>query len=479
MDTLFPKKPDLSGRTALRTAAVFAILVSAVNVLIFSAAWLISREFLHENLKTHVEEMRRTLEDVYAMGGGEALVKVVVRRIAAGDHDEDVFEDDEDILLVTDKAHRFLGGNIKGLPYFADWRLVPWQQLTFADNERAVRSTDAVLGRWTTFPDVQFFIGDGNGRIRNLESLLTQAFVGGILASLFCASIVGLWLGARAQRRLTSIDRVLRSVAEGELGRRIPISRKSDDIDDIAKGVNSTLERMEALFNELKQVASDIAHDLRSPITRLRYKLELMSEHGDAKQADLQDAIVDVDEIASIFDSILRISDIESRKRAGQLAQLDLVDVAENAVEAMTAVAENRGHRCSLKEPATRPVAIMGDRRLLTQLMVNLIENSIMHCEKHCEILIYFTLHRDSVTMVVADDGPGIPKEEKERVFRRLYRMDKSRSTPGHGLGLSLVKSIAEMHGATVVLADNDPGLSVEINFALSSPRAVLTRKSG
>jgi signal transduction histidine kinase len=200
----------------------------------------------------------------------------------------------------------------------------------------------------------------------------------------------------------------------------------------------------------------------------MRQKLEVVqTRHSDLAmyQSAVEEAVQEIDGISETFDALLRISEIEAGARRTKFVDVELNSLLINIVDALEAVADEQNHRLIGSINSTPPVTVRGDRKLLNQLFINLIENAIVHCPSGAEIRVELTDEDGRPNVKVRDTGAGIPAEEREKVFRRLYRLEKSRSTRGSGLGLSLVSAIAELHGANVKLADNNPGLIVEVMF--------------
>lgn len=224
----------------------------------------------------------------------------------------------------------------------------------------------------------------------------------------------------------------------------------------------------------LRQVSNDIAHDLRTPLTRLRHRLE----HARSKAStveELQDAldqsITHVDSILSIFSGLLRIAQIEAGVRKSTFRKLDLAEVLSEVVGLYKPVFDEK--KQNLVMDISGALEISGDRELLTQLFVNLLDNATNHIPPGCTVRVKGRVEGEHILVEVSDDGPGIPEELKGKVFERFYRLEQSRSTPGHGLGLSLVDAVAEQHEARIELLDNKPGLLMRLTFKYC-PRVVL-----
>lgn len=463
MSSMMKMNTRMMRSTALRLAAFVALIVVALNTAIFTGLYISISHQLAAHLRAHIDEVRKTLIDVEGeeTDGFQELSAMVEGHAR-------VAQSDEDIYFLTNEAGDRVAGNVTSLQRFDDWRAIPWQDLKLLGNWPPPRSSDAVIGRWTKIRGGYLFVGNGNGDIRDAQRLLMDGLVWGIGLSVIFAILAGWLLGLRAQRRILQMEEALDSVASGALERRVPSAATADDIDHVAALINAMLERLQQLFRNLQQISVDIAHDLRTPITRMRHKLEIVRAGPDDVEAykrTTDASIEEIDNIAETFNSMLRISEIEAGARKGKFVEIELNELLVNITDALDAVAEERGHQLHPPTPAA-PMVVQGDRRLLNQLFLNLIENAILHCSDPAVIRVETAELNGHPLVRVRDTGPGIPPDEREKVFRRLYRLEKSRTTAGHGLGLSLVTAIAQLHGAKVRLSDNAPGLVVEVAFA-------------
>jgi signal transduction histidine kinase len=316
-------------------------------------------------------------------------------------------------------------------------------------------------------------IGQSFRETEDLERIALVSFGWASVVIVALGVAGGAWLAGRAQRRLDGIERTMVEVSGGNLAHRIPLQGNGDDIDVVAEHMNRALDRLSGLVEGMRQVSTDIAHDLKTPLNRLKMTVEQaiqQSERGHAAIDLLLEARAEADHINATFEALLRVSQIEAGARKTRFKRVDLSAIIASVAEIYSDVAIDNGQSISLQPTSADLHWVHGDRELLTQMFVNIVENAINHCPAGSAILIGLVVSQYRLSVLIADDGPGIAPEQRELVFRRLYRLDKSRTTPGSGLGLSLVKAIAELHGAMVLLEDNKPGLRVVVQFPIHEP---------
>jgi signal transduction histidine kinase len=296
----------------------------------------------------------------------------------------------------------------------------------------------------------QLIVGTNLGRQDDfLEIMLqTMGLVG--IGAAFAALGLGVFLGVRTQRRINVISNVLEDVGAGDLAARVATPNRRDDLDDLSHQVDATITQLDVLMRQTRDFAANIAHDLKTPLARLRIRLDRALAAEDAMTADGIEAAIDqMDQIIAIFDAFLRIAKLESGAANAAFETIHLGDLARHVADIYDAVIEDSGR--SLRVQITNPATVQGDRVLLVQMLANLIENAMRHTPKGTEI----ALIADGATLGLSDTGPGIPHEEYDRITQPLYRLEKSRTTDGAGLGLSLVKTIANLHHAELTFSEN------------------------
>lgn len=289
--------------------------------------------------------------------------------------------------------------------------------------------------------------------------------------------IVAAWFFARrVHHRVSGISVALDGVAAGNLNARLPVTCARDDIDEFALKINSSLDRLKHTVDGMRQVSTDIAHDLKTPLNRLFITMEdaaRKSRSGLCVGDELDGALGEAQAINGTFEALLRIAQIEAGARKSQFKHFDLCHVLETSAEVYTPVVEEQSQTLHLKLLEGQSLPVHGDKNLILQLVVNLIENAIHHCPEGTQISISAGRDKQTAWLCVSDTGLGIPEAERLKVFQRLYRLERSRTTRGTGLGLSLVKAITDLHNGSVQLVDNKPGLAVMVRLQADGAAAL------
>lgn len=437
-----------------RLALAFGVLFMAA----FTASSFIAFQSVRSDL---LQKLDRTITDTYS---------VIVASYGDGDLEDlvaslnthaRISSPEDQVFLLTGPNESRLAGNVPGAKLPVGWSAVSSEDVGLSGEE----SYRVFVGE---FDGNRLVVGMSYAETDELQEIALASFGWASLIVLATALAGGIFLAFRVQRRMEAIAGTMMRVSHGELGARIPLIGSGDDIDTLSIQVNSALERLAALVEGMRQVSADIAHDLKTPLNRLKLIVEAAIENeanGHPVATELAEARAESDQINATFDALLRIAQIESGARKSRFTVLDLGEVVASIAEVYVDVAFEEGRLLVFELGRTGPLPIFGDRELLLQLFSNLVENTIRHCPDGTRIEMTLAEADDKITAAVNDNGPGIPENEQENVLRRLYRLDKSRTTSGTGLGLSLVKAIAELHGASLELGDNEPGLRVTLTF--------------
>lgn len=446
----------------LRTAPVRYALIFAVFSMLMMGALLAvvygrMDAVLERHLEESVEQQIQVLRADFAQDGLESMLGLVRQHVKKSLGSPVHF-------LVQDSAGAALGGDLPPLNVVNGWQDIALPPVAGENHGEGLVLRG--LGEW--FDDDTLVLVTSDTRdLREARDLIVRAFGISLVATVIVTLSGGIGVGIVLLRRVEAMNRTARAIMQGDLTRRIPEVGPSDELGGLAEGINRMLARIEELMESFRHVSSDIAHDLRTPLGQMRQRLEACrssSKRGIEYETVIDAAIEDIDSILKTFEAIMRITQIESGARRARFSTIDLSDVAENVVEAFGAVAEDNGQ--NLESRLQPGVVVRGDRELLTQMLANLIENALHHAPAGTKIALVVDRADGDPRIIVSDTGPGIPPEERTRVFRRFYQLDPSRSTSGSGLGLSLVGAVVGLHDATISLKDNDPGLKVVVSFA-------------
>jgi signal transduction histidine kinase len=434
--------------TAFRLTLLHLVLTIAGTGLVGGVAWWATAGFAARQAAQEIERGMGVLLRSGALSGPRGIALSIEARIAADRAGSEFY------LLAAPGGQR-VAGNLSGVPRASGWQ------------EGRVRRADGaeapVMMLAARLPDGgTLVVGRDLSAVRALEQRLLAgaAWVAG--AVLLLGLLGGLVIGRSVARRAAAMEAALGAVQAGALDRRLAVGPGGDEFDRLAARINATLDRMQGLMASLREVTDDIAHDLRTPLARLRQRLDAASRAPSAEA--IAEAQAEADRLLEIFAALMRIAQVESGTQRAGFTQADLSAIAQSVAEVYAPAAEERGQ--VLTTEIAPGVTLRGDPALLTQMLANLVENAIRHGREGGRVALTLRAHE----IVVRDDGPGIPEADRERVFRRFIRLDAARSTPGSGLGLALVKAVAELHGMTIALEDAAPGLRVRITLPRGEP---------
>lgn len=327
---------------------------------------------------------------------------------------------------------------------------------------------DSYLARSARVGQGRLTIAQTREQIVNMGEIMLSVVMIGLLPAFFAASVFGVFVAGRAKAKIGDIQKTLAAFTGGDMSARVPTGKESNDLSDIGHAVNKMAASQDALMVSMRQISTDIAHDLKTPIQRVAVLVDQIVERtnlSDEQARLLHQASAEVDRIDKTFQALLQLAQIEGGAVRDRFASTDLKQITTDMVEFLDAEVEDQGYVIGQQLLGAGPFTINGDRHLLSQVVANLIQNALRHTPKGSRIDVALTTTNSHVILSVADNGPGIPKGETDKVLRRLYRMEKSRTTQGNGLGLSLVAAICALHDAKLELLDNTPGLRVKITF--------------
>ena len=471
---------DLFQSTGVKLAVACTAFFCLASLVTAGAAYYLIADDLDTWLDRSITETSSYLLDEFREGGEKSLAESVDQHAGAS-------EGDDSIYVLVDGQGKKIAGNAKKFIVKQGWYDARPQEFGLTGG-RSFRVLGQAMGADT------LIIARSDTALDEIGAIIEKAFAVGAIIMGISALLTGLLIGFRAQKRVESFSKTLDAVSLGDMYRRIEVGPAGgDDIDHIARKLNKTLDNLSSAMLSMQHVTVDIAHDLKSPIARLRNRLtDCLASLGPAgldplnpaaaslgpsspgpsntgaendARKNLQEAIGEADNITHTFDAMLRIAQIESGERRKNFTVFAVSDVVARAVDLYGVVVEDRGGRLNVAIDRSAASDIFGDAQLVLQMLSNLIENSVRHGHMPTTVSIAVRPLPDGILLAVADNGPGIPEGEWENVKERFYRLDKSRTTKGSGLGLALVAAVAKLHGADFALGGNAPGLVATITF--------------
>ena len=454
------KWPSVLRTTTFRLTLIYFGLFGVSAVVLVGFLYWSTAGFMARQTDEAIEAEIRGLAEQYSQFGTIGLVRALNRRTSQARASRGLY-------LLTDASLRPLAGNLSAWPR-EDPRPDGWItfELEYADRRGAVD-----LGRARIFEltgGLRLLVGRDIRERLEIDARFRESIGWGIALALVLSIAGGVLISRPMLRRIDAINLTSREIMAGALDRRIPVRGTSDEFDRLAANLNEMLDRIAQLVASVREVSDNIAHDLRSPLARLRSRLELtLADEGDAEayRRVIGRTIEEADALLKTFNSLLRIARLEAGVETGQIETFDLDGLIGDVAELYAPLAEERG--VALDTGPGGAGRIRGDRDLLFQALANLLDNAIKFSPQGGTVAIAARGRGDGVEIAVADGGPGIPDALKERVTERFFRVEASRNAPGAGLGLSLVAAVAERHGGGLELGDNEPGLRV----ALTLPR--------
>ena len=452
--------PSWLRSASFRFALVYALLLALSASALCVFLWWATAGLLDRQTEAAIRADAQGLSERWTEGGLPALLLTIDDRLAQN-------VDDDAIYLVVGPSMRRLAGNLPIWPSFVTEANVPYP----LDVTRAGVPSRARVERFDLPGDFHLLVGR-DARVRaQLRELLTDALLWSLIVVAAMASAGALLVRSLFRRTLANVSDTAAAIAGGDFTRRVRLSGRGDEFDQLAETINEMLDRIGRLMEGVRAVSNAIAHDLRTPITRARTRLEDATLHAET-EAELRCAIdratADLDGIVAVFQALLRIAEIEAGSRRAAFARVDLSPVLDDLADLYTAAAEERG-LALLTEYPTQPgaLAVYGDRGMVQQALANLIDNAIKFSPPGGTVTLAAHAQPERVDMLVIDHGPGIPPADRGRATERFFRGETARHTPGAGLGLALVQAVAQLHGGTLLLEDAGPGLRA----VLSLPR--------
>jgi signal transduction histidine kinase len=448
------KLPSIVGTISFKLSALYLLLFLCSFLSIGISIYLLTNHTLEQQLKIIIEAEAVRLKTEYDSGGIAELKDEIDEVEEHGLHT--LFE-----YGVIDQNRRLLAGSLNTFQPSEGWQTVI--RMLSANKP----GKELLYIRVMALPnDVWLGVGHNGDYVQNAGEAIIQAFSWGFVLVILLGGGGGLYLSRAFLRKIDSITQSTQAIIAGDLKHRLPVSKNRDELDNLALLLNQMLDKIGALIENIQQVSNDIAHDLRTPVSHLKFRLEnALTRNLSPEQYKerIAFAIEEVDTILGTFSAMLRISQIESGSRRSGFKTVNLSGIVASVLDALHPVAEEQEK--TIHADIGLDVTLTGDKELLTQLVFNLLDNAILHTPIKTQIAVSLRTTGAQTELTVADNGPGIAEAYRQKVFQRFYRLEQSRTTPGNGLGLSIVAAIADLHGGSIALSDNHPGLKIVVTF--------------
>lgn len=446
-------RPNLRRSAYFRFAVLLPLMITTLAAAMLVPIYQEAVDQIRTELRTSIDSDAWDLEIEYHEHGAEALVA------ATADRAERVF-DARAVYALRDRSGTILAGNLSVWPEGAPTQGEgDWAVLTIDDEQIEAQIRILFDGR-------ALLVGRRSPLARFDEHLATQ-MVWAALAVFVVSAIAAGWFTWRQRRRLRGLARDAEAIRGGELSRRLSVSERHDELDELAAGFNRTFADLERLVDGVRQVSNHLAHDLRRPLQQARQRLDQLSTRpglDHEARAAIEGSLAEIDGLLHTFSALLRLGRLESGGFERSLERCALDAVVGDAVDLFAPVAEAQGRRIHAE---LQSVSASGDRHLWFQLVQNLIDNALQHGSGDIDISL------DPQALMVRDHGVGVPEEQLHRLGERFFRVDAARSTPGVGIGLALVRAIGEHLGCVICFENAQPGLRVR--FELPGDEAVRT----
>jgi signal transduction histidine kinase len=441
-------------KVALLAIGVFGcVMFALIGYVYYSTA-----SYVHGRSDRAIAAEQIILKEAYERSGRDGLLTTISQRIADGRLESGVY-------LFVDASLVPIGGNLKfwppALKDAKGWASIA-QKLTPDAVDRPLLRV-----AFDTLPDgSHLLVGRNIYDLDTFVDTIRRALVATIGFLVVLAGVAAFLITRRTVGRIDAINRTSRAIMQSGLGQRMPLRGTSDEWDRLAQNLNLMLSRIEELMTEVKQVSDNVAHDLRTPLTRMHARLEKAHDQprdSTRDQSLIGDTMDDLSTVLGMFSSLLRITQIEGNNRSAAFCTVNLAEIAGDVVELFDAAAEELGGR--IKMHSQDRVLVTGDRDLLFDAIANVLDNAIKFGGEAGRVTVD-VIERDGTPLVsIADHGPGIPPEQRPHVLKRFYRLEHSRHASGNGLGLSLVAAVAKLHDARIEMVDNAPGLVFRLWF--------------
>ena len=445
--------PPLLRTSVFQLTLIYVVVFGVSVIALFAFIYWSTIGFIERQTDAVIEAEIVGLAEQYERRGLVGLVDVIGERVRRDTEDRSAY-------LLVDAGLRPMAGNVSYWPREFNQRgeWVNFVITTPDDEQIPVRAQVLGVG-----PGFRLLVGREIRELEQIDQVFRQTAILGLGLTIGLALVGGLLMGVSAQRRISQLNRTTRQIIAGDFSQRVPIRGSRDEHEELATNVNAMLDQIESLLSGVRHVGDSIAHDLRGPLTSLRTRLEMLSSEPEPSRESFEQCLAQADGLLETFNALLRIARVESGAYRSAFAELDLSQIVHDAYELYQAAAEERD--IALRLEYARNARVFGDRELLAQALSNLLDNAVKYTPANGRIDVRLTHVAMRVCVTVADTGPGIAAADRERVLARFARLDQARSKPGNGLGLALVRAVADQHDGQLRLADNAPGLIVSLEL--------------
>jgi signal transduction histidine kinase len=453
--------------TAVRLSALYILLFAICAATLVFYVTAMSERLLTSQIREAVQQEVDQVQRAYDNGGMNLLLRTMERRAR---------QPGANLYIIAGPSGDILAGNVAsvqlGVLDEEGWTSIPFRYQRYAEGSQG-KPHMAVANINVLNNGLRILIGRDLGEPEAFRVLVRQALMVALAIMGLGAVIIWFAIGRNALKRIDRMSAASEKIMAGDLSQRLPVGGSGDEFDRLSVSLNAMLGRIEKLNEGLRQVSDNIAHDLKTPLTRLRNKAAdaIDTPDADTRRVALEGIISESDQLIRTFNALLMISRVEAGSVAAEMSAVDLSAIVADSAELYEPVADEAG--LSLTSSIEPGVEVQGNRELIGQAIFNLIDNAIKYSgsgQAVGEIALSLIRRPDAICLQVADSGPGIPADKREEVLKRFVRLDESRSKPGTGLGLSLVEAVMELHGGKLELSDTDPaaanrGLAVSLIF--------------
>ena len=449
---------NLSHNSTFRMVVLYFLLFILSSLILLSFIYWSTVGYIYQQLDHHIEYDMERLQTIYNSRGKKQLIVAIENALKQKNYDS-IY------LLYNQQTNEILAGNLSSIPQItkSGWHIIDLTTLSSSaqKNNHSARILIATLA-----DNLILINGLDIESAHEQEHMIFNSLIAGIAIILLLGAIGGFIISISTIKKINIINDTINDIKKGNLSVRIPTRGTDDDYDLLSNNINQMLDQIHQLMKGMQNISNNIAHDLRTPLTRLRSHLELIQNNCSNKTSEgIREALIETDNLLSTFNAMLRINKVESGVHKGHFETLSLDKLLKDVIEFYEPLAEDKS--IELKFESNKAYKINADKDMLFQVFANIFDNAIKYTPEHGKITIsihpIYINDGDQIKITIADTGIGIPKDEQDKVLEPFYRLEKHRDQHGNGLGLSLVSAIVKLHEGSLSFDDNNPGLVVSI----------------